>query len=563
MPKSTLCATAMAVAVALAGVQAASAAPPPPVASGGAQILQIPPSPTPDRVIPDIRLDRGGPARDAGPAGPKVVVRSLRVSGETRFPEAKLIAVTGFRPGEALDLRDLRLMAARISAFYNRRGYFLAQAYVPAQEMRDGAITIVVIEARYGKIRIDNHTNLSTGLARSILRGLDSGDVVASAPLERRLLILSDIPGVVVKSTLSPGATVGSSDLTVALTPGPRVSGSIDFDNGGDVYSGANRLGATVNINDPTGHGDQITLRALSSFDGLDYGRAAYQVQVQDATVGVSYTALDYRLHGAFASLGANGTAEVASVYASYPLIRSYDNNLVLLGDLDDRTFQDKETAVFSVIDKSEYALEYGISGDHHDRLGGGGWDQYSLGYTLGDLDIRTASALAVDAAGARAEGGYVKLSYSVSRLQTVAGPLSVYGLIRGQAASKNLDVSEKMELGGAYAVRAYPEGEIYGDDGYVATLEARLMLPPAPAPLPGRLQLIGFVDTGSAATNHDPWFPGPNRETVSGAGVGANWVAPSNFLVRVTYAHTLGDAVGVPGAVSGGRVWVQLVKFF
>ena len=111
--------------------------------------------------------------------------------------------------------------------------------------------------------------------------------------------------------------------------------------------------------------------------------------------------------------------------------------------------------------------------------------------------------------------------------------------------------------------MRAYPEGEIYGDDGYVATLEARLLLPPVPAPIPGRLQLIGFVDTGSAATNHNPWFPGPNRESVSGAGVGANWVAPGDFMVKVTYAHTLGDPVGVPGAVSGGRVWVQLVKFF
>ena len=91
-------------------------------------------------------------------------------------------------------------MAGRISDFYNRHGYFLAQAYVPAQEMRDGTITIVVIEGHYGKIGIDNHTNLSTGLARSILGGIDSGDAVASGPLERRLLLLSDIPGVVVKS---------------------------------------------------------------------------------------------------------------------------------------------------------------------------------------------------------------------------------------------------------------------------------------------------------------------------------------------------------------------------
>ena len=558
MLKSYLCATALAAVGALTAGQAAAAPP-----SAGAQIQQIPPTPSPARAIPDMRLKRSGADRDAGPAGPRIVVQSLHVTGETRFSEAELLAVSGFKPGSALDLHDLRVMAGRISDFYNRRGYFVAEAYVPAQDMRDGVITIVVIEGHYGKVALDNHTNLSNGLAHSILGGLNQGDIVAGGPLERRLLILSDVPGVAVKSTLSPGATVGASDLTVVLTPAPRISGSIDADNAGDPYSGTYRLGATMNINDPTGHGDMITLRALSSFDGLTYGRAAYQFQIQDLTVGVSYAALDYRLHGAFESLGASGTAEVASVYASYPLIRSYDNNLALVGEFDDRTFQDKEAAVFSDVDKTEYALLAGISGDHHDALGGGGWDQYSLGYTFGDLDIRTPAARAIDAGGPRANGDYGKLSYSLSRLQTVAGPLSVYGLIRGQVASKNLDISEKMELGGAYGVRAYQEGEIYGDDGYIATVEARLMLPPTPGPIPGRLQLIGFVDTGAASTNHQPWFAGPNREEVSGAGVGVNWFAPANFVVKVTYAHTLGEAEGVPDAGASSRVWVQLVKFY
>jgi len=561
MLKSSLFATALAASALLASAHGATAAPP--LVGAGGQIQQIPPSPEPERSIPDIRIDRGDHARDAGPAGPKVMVESLHITGETLFPEAELIAVTGFRPGSELDLRDLREMAGRISDFYNRHGYFVAQAYLPAQDIKDAAVTIVVIEGHYGKVGLDNHTNLSNRLAESVIGGLNSGDPVASGPLERRLLLLSDIPGVVVKSTLSPGAEVGTSDLTVALTPGPRVSGSIDADNAGDPNTGAYRLGGTLYINDPTGHGDLITLRALSSFDGLDYGRAAYQFQVQDATIGVSYAALDYRLHGPFSPLRASGTAEVASVYASYPLIRSYDNNLVLLTDFDDRTFQDKEGAVFSVIDKDEYAWMVGISGDHHDTLGGGGWDQYALGYTFGDLDIRTPAARLIDETTARADGGYGKLTYSVSRLQTVFGPFSIYGLIRGQVASKNLDISEKMELGGAYAVRAYAEGEIYGDDGYVATLEARLMLPPLPASVPGRVQLIGFIDTGSASTNHSPWFPGPNRETVSGGGVGFNWNAANNFLVKVTYAHTLGEAVGVPGPNASSRVWVQLVKLF
>jgi hemolysin activation/secretion protein len=557
MLKSTLFAAVLTAGGAVALAPGAFAAPP------GGQIQQIPPTPAPERSIPDIRIGRDNTAKDTGAPGPKILVQSLHVTGETLFPEADLIAVTGFKPGSELDLRDLRDMAGKISDFYNRRGYFVAQAYVPAQDLQNGAVTIVVVEAHYGKVGLDNHSRLSNGLAHGVLGGLKPGDPVATAPLERRLLLLSDIPGVVVKSTLSPGATVGSSDLTVALTPGPLFSGSIDADNAGDPYSGAWRLGGTLNINNPTGHGDLITLRALSSFDGLDYGRIAYQVRIQDATVGVSYAALDYRLHGAFAALRANGTAQIASVFASYPLIRSYDNNLVLLADFDDRTFRDKEDAISSIVDKDEYAGTIGISGDHHDGLGGGGWDQFSLGYTFGDLDIRTPAARFIDQATAHSNGDYGKLAYSVSRLQTVYGPLSIYGLIRGQVASKNLDISEKMELGGAYGVRAYAEGAIYGDDGYVATLEARLLLPPLPAPIPGRVQLIGFVDTGDVSINHSPWFHGGNHVAVSGGGGGFNWVAANNFVVKVTYAHTLGDATGVPGSVSASRVWVQLDKLF
>src|SRR5579872_35967 len=560
MLKSILLSTALLVVDVLATGQSASAAP---LVGAGGQIQEIPPAPTPERSIPDIRIDRRAKAQPAGPAGPRVLVESLRVRGETLFPESELVAVTGFRAGSQLDLSDLRSMAGKITDFYNRRGYFVAQAYVPAQDVDSGVVTIVVIEGHYGKVALDNQSSLSNHLARSVLAGLDAGDPVASGPLERRLLLLSDIPGIRVKSTLSPGEAVGTSDLTVALTQGPRVSGSVDADNAGDPFSGAYRLGATLYINDPTGHGDLISLRALSSFDGLDYGRIAYQFQIRDATFGVSYAALDYRLHGAFSALHASGTAEVASVFASYPLVRSYDNNLAVLADFDARTFQDKVGAVGSVVDKTEDALLVGISGDHHDTLFGGGSDQFALGYTFGDLNIRTPAARLIDAGAARAEGQYGKLSFSLSRLQTVYGPFSIYGLIRGQVASKNLDISEKMELGGVSAVRAYAEGAIYGDDGYVATIEARLLLPPPPPPIPGSVQLIAFVDTGSATINHSAWFPGPNRASVSGAGVGVNWVIPDNLVVKAAYAHTLGNAEGVPGPLSSSRFWVQLDKLF
>ena len=73
-------------------------------------------------------------------------------------------------------------------------------------------MTIAVIEGRYDKVTLRNETNLSDDVASNVLAGLERGDVVETPPLERRLLLLSDIPGIEVKSTLTPGASVGTSD---------------------------------------------------------------------------------------------------------------------------------------------------------------------------------------------------------------------------------------------------------------------------------------------------------------------------------------------------------------
>jgi len=150
-----------------------------------------------------------------------------------------------------------------------------------------------------------------------------------------------------------------------------------------------------------------------------------------------------------------------------------------------------------------------------------------------------------------------------LAELQALAGPLSLYGEARGQLASKNLDSSEKMELGGAYGVRAYPEGEAYGDQGYILTLEARLRLAALSRRTLGEWQAAVFVDNGSVTLNRSAWAPGPNRRTLSAAGVGLTWANPRSFVVKVSYAVKLGDQPALSAPDRSGRLWVQLSKFF
>jgi hemolysin activation/secretion protein len=527
------------------------------------QLQQIPPTAVRRSPTPDIRIERPDPSGDAVAEGASIRVDALRVTGATLFTEVELVTAADITPRRDLTLPELRNAAARITRFYNDRGYVLAQAYLPAQDVIGSTVTIAVVEGRYGAIELRNQSGASDAVAGGVLSGLTPGDPVAIAPLERRLLLLSDIPGVAVQSTLSPGSEVGSADLTIDLTRAPRIFGSLEADNAGNRYTGAYRFGGSVNFANLTGLGDLISLRLLASTEGLAYGRTAWQAPLGDATVGVAWTHMQYDLGREFEVLDAGGTADIFSVFASYPLIRSRNANLYALASFDAKYLSDEIGLASQVSDKEIRALTVGLRGDSRDRFGGGGWNVASWSWTSGELEIESPFERSADAVTARTQGGFNKLQYAVSRLQTVSGPLSIYGSLRGQMATDNLDASEKMELGGAYAVRAYPEGEAYGDEGYVATVEARLALDEWTASLPGRFQLIGFVDTGEVDFAHDPWFTGSNHARRSGVGAGAVWSGPDDLFVRVTYAHRLGDQIATSGPDESGRVWFQIVKLF
>lgn len=531
--------------------------------SGGSQLQQIPPSPSLQKVEPEIRVEKTQVPATPADESAKIQVNSLHLTGQSLYSESELLSLTGFTAGEELSLGQLQQMAARIAAFYHQNGYFVAQAYLPAQEIQQGAVTIAVVEGRYGDVSLRNQSNLSDRQANSALDGLNSGDVIDSAPLESRLLLLSDTPGVNVRSTLVPGASVGAADLIVDVTPGQTLTGSVDADNAGNYYTGEYRLGATLNINNLAGQGDVATLRALTTFDGLNYGRAAYQMQFGKATAGVAYSRMEYELGKGFSDLDANGTADVASVFASYPLIRSRRSNLYAQLGYDYKTFEDRIDAIPLVTDKNIHVVMASLHGNHRDDLGGGGLTAASLTWSSGVLDIETPAAHDFDAATARTNGHYDKLAGQISRLQYITDRLSLYGALSGQIASKNLDSSEQMSLGGMYGVRAYPQGEAFGDEGYLATLEARLLLPQFSEQQVGQVHLIGFVDAGSVTVNKDPWDGSDNSRTLSGAGVGVNWIDNNNFSVKAYYAHKLGSEDATAAPDSDGRLWVQLVKYF
>jgi hemolysin activation/secretion protein len=394
--------------------------------------------------------------------------------------------------------------------------------------------------------------------------------------IERGLMLLNDLPGIEVKSTLVPGATPGTTDLVIETTEGDVASASVDADNYGNKFTGTARVGATLNASDLSGYGDQATLRAMTSGTGMTYARAAYTLPVGDmgTKAGLAYSKMNYKLGGDFAALNGKGDSGVLSLFAVHPLQRSRNENAYLTASFDNKNLSDDQNGV-NVTNKSANVFALGLSGDQRDAFGGGGLNAGSVTLTGGKLNVDgNTNYAANDAITAHSNGNYAKLGFNLSRLQRIDDSWSWYAALSAQHASKNLDSSEKFSLGGT-GVRAYPQGEASGDSGALLNIEARYSVPTTDW---GNLQLVAFLDTGSITLHQSTWAgwqpsgrPNfPNTYSLSGAGLGLNLYRDADFSVRSAVAFKLGsnpgaDALGrdSDGASRSVRFWLQASKQF
>lgn len=520
-------------------------------APSAGQLLQQaePPKRLPSTEAPPTAIEErvGMPAGN----GSRFQLKGVRLTGNQAFTEQQLLPLIQNGIGKTLSLGELDALTRRITDYYRQHGYLVARAYLPPQEIQDGTVTIAVLEGRIGEVVLNN----PAGVANSALapaQRIQAGDPIHNEELEGALLRLADLPGVAVTSTLRPGATVGTSDFLVDVAPGRVLAGSVDLSNFGNRYTAATLLGGSLYWNNLAGIGDQLSLRAQTGGSKFNYGRIGYQLPVgQSATrIGVALSRMNYKLGKEFAPLDAGGDATVASLYLLHPLLRSRDSNWYATLQYDDKRLEDRVDAASTESDKRVHELNIGIAGNFIDGLGGGGANNASLTYTAGRLDLDSVSAR-IDALSARSEGSFGKWAGAFQRLQRLPANLTLFLNANGQWSDRNLDSSEKMFLGGAGGVRAYPQGEASGDSGYLLNVELRY-------PLGYGWEAVGFYDRGQVRINHSPWIgAADNQRALAGYGIGANYVSAS-FSLSVYAAWKAGTGQPTSDVDRTPRVWAQ-----
>jgi hemolysin activation/secretion protein len=488
------------------------------------------------------------------------LVRRVEITGNTLLPTSELHSLVAPSEGKMLNFSYLEDLAALITKRYREHGYLLSRAYIPAQTINDGTVRIAVLEARYGAVVLANSSKVSDALLKSFFAPLQAGQSVVEGPLERSLLLAADVPGAVVSSTLVPGTADGTSDFLVSAAPGAPYSGYAALDNAGNHYTGQTRVSGAVNINDPFHQGDVLSVMAMTAGQDLMYGRLGYQALLDNGlgtSLGGALSSLYYHLGDSAADLHAHGTAQVETLTVMQPFIRSTAGNLFMQIAFDRKQLRDEIDVSDIHTDRDTNALTLTFAGDRRDA---GGISNVNLGLSIADLSFENAAAQSADAAAARTRGVYDKLTLSAARLQSLSLSNSLYVALNGQLANKNLDSSEQLFLGGPNSVRAYDVGAIGGAQGGLASVELRHNLNIKAG---GAWQAIAFVDSGMVQIYKDPLGPGENRATLSGAGVGLNWVGPRGWTATAAVATPIGPIPSVVGDASSTRLWLEVRKAF
>lgn len=491
-------------------------------------------------------LPAAAPARQA--ASFRLV--DVRLQGARSVDAQRLEALVQPYRGQDVTLVQLQTLADAITALYREQGFFLAQAIVPVQKIEGGVVEISVIEGRLGRvdIAVAPDAPISEERVRAFLAAVPAGEAVNAASYERAMLLLSDQPGIKVSSGLQQGSTPGTVDLAVEVVAAPRWRFTAEVDNHGTLETGRWRVGGAARWNSPAGIGDNLDARLMLSERKLAFGRAVYELPLGGSGLraGLGVARVQYEVGGAFGPLDAHGQADVVDVSLNYPFIRQRSQNLFGRLVLESKRLKDEYRAVDVSLGKRITDVGLGWAWERRDNWLGGGYFASNGTLYFGRLRIGDAAARAADQApgGPHTSGSYSRLLFQLSRLQSVASRHTLYYSIGGQWASKNLDASEKLALGGSRAVRAYAASEALVDQGWIQTLEWRWAATDELTP-------YLFYDAAHGRQFKRLSAPG-NGVNLRGAGLGLAWGRPGDFSLNATLAWRSGTRRGV--ADGGGR---------
>ncbi|MCR4337443.1 MAG: hypothetical protein NUV91_06520 [Candidatus Omnitrophica bacterium] len=499
------------------------------------------------------------------PDDKKIFVKEFVLQGNTILSTKYLQGLLNPYKNRELTFGELKKTTQIITEAYKEKGYFLARAFLPVQEILEGVITIQIVEGYLGEIFFEGGEARQHAFLKKFIHPAHRG-IIHYRKLLRSLLIVNKHTNMKVKAVFREGKRPQTVDIVLIMSDRKDFSAGASYDNYGSRFVSRHRNSVRAGKNNFLFAGDRVSFNATGgnpwdklSAAGVDYTSFLNSSGTYATT---SYSWLDFNAQRQFRVLDVGGRSHVGSLQIVHPLLESVTSSFEALTG-----FHYKEVQNFLLGDISSYdrlrIVEFGFRGDHLDSWSGR--NIYSLNGFLGIANFWDGS-LNNDPRASRvgAGGKFQKGVFQLERIQKVTSDVFFLFRSTSQVASDALPVAEQLSIGGATTVRGFPQSEALGDWGQIASFEARIA-PPFLAEkqflwlkgtkVKNMFQLTGFYDYGRVVLRNP--LAGEHRyHELMGAGVGAIFFYEDDFNVKVDYGYPVGSER--PSDKADSTVYVQ-----
>ena len=496
-----------------------------------------------------------------------LAVQEFTFSGNQSFASEELSALLIDYKKRDIGFKALNQATKRITAFYRNNGYFLAQAYLPTQDIEQGAVEIAIIEGKLGALSLSDTEAFDAAFMKNMAAyRLGANDTVSEHNLIRNVTLLNSLPGTRATAQLNPSDTVGGTDIEVTMQPLPRWQGYIGANTYGNRFTAREVVLAGARLNNPAGRGDQLSLDLKRSNNngqrGLNLGYIT-PIHESGTLFNVGYNYVDYKLGGTFKALDAFGESQYFNISLDQPIVRDAQKGLSARLTTSYKVMNDEVSTVSLQNRRNIIAAEFGLFGDWLNAAGNVS-NQVGISVRTGKVMFKDDFAQALDATGAKTKGGFVKYNLNATRLQYFESGVSIALRADYQRASKNLDSVEKISTGGINRWRQFAELPSLADTGFVIGAELRKKIP-ANETL-ARLLLIdispyGFIDFGRGKISQKSLTNNNHVKSIH-SGLGLEATFKNDWIFSLSGSHQNRDFAGA-GAENEARIWGQLRKYF
>jgi len=498
--------------------------------------------------IPAIQIDMPDDCLEM-PEGRSVFIQRIEILGNTCVADQEILNAIGECLNCDLTLRDIYELCHIIDQYYAACGYFLARTYPPPQDIKNGILTLEVIEGCLGNIEVVGNCYYSECFIRSYFTALQNRPLRYDEFL-RALMLVNDNSDLIVGSVFEKGEEFGCADVILRVSDARPVHLYLNANDYGRDLTTNTRGGGRLDYGNLFLYGDTLSIAEVVGLpvNALYFTDIRYTAPInrQGTYLGAGYLYSQFKIEE-LKNLRLRGRSDIATLRVDQALIR-------------DRYLSVDLFTYFDFKQIENYVLGHRVSYDKLRVLTIGGFLDYFCPCFSHDYLTFSFSAgipkflgglKAVDKQSSRIGGGgqFFIFNADYDRLQMLPQDTFLFFHASGQLSPSKLTLPEQFYIGGSDTVRGYPLAVALGDSGYYLNFEYRF-----PPPFFGNrsffntcalwkdvVQFDLFFDQGGVFLNRkEEFFRNSARNTfLCGTGLGIRVLGP--------YCLSLSVDMGIP----------------